>query len=531
MLASEAYLTHSQEVKRLIGLLLREIAIELNTAQVGGSITASAYDTGWVATLRDHHNPALLAFPETLEWLLARQNQAGSWGEPGPYGLLPTLSCLMALLKAPCPTDRIMHATAKAHTWLTRELTLWQVQKFEGVGFEVLAPTLLSELEKLGNCYSFEGKAALLKLYTEKLKTNGLEQVYRGKSNLIHSLEAFGSDLEFQRLKPLQGTDGGYGSSPAATAALLLNSPEWDTGAANWLKNLTQHPFEPLRGGVPTAYPIDVFEIAWVLINLKAGGFDCYKTQHSGVVQVLRDWLEKSLISGGASISASPQMPPDSDDTAMVIAAIHGYGGKASAASLLNFEREAHFACFEGERGESVSANANVLGAFLSLPGIERIQYQSQIRKAADYLITTMQEEGYWSDKWHISPYYPVYRAVSGLSNYSVRGVQAKLKQVGNWLLETQSVSAGGWGINGRCTLEETAYAILSLRALERGFQTSAETSRYEKAISRGQGYLWETLGEYYPDRLWEMPRLWRGKELYLPQRVVLSAALAALLP
>ena len=62
----------------------------------GGAISPSIYETGRIAVLA----PWLPFRLERVEFLLASQNQDGSWGGPDGYGLVPTLSAADALLAA-----------------------------------------------------------------------------------------------------------------------------------------------------------------------------------------------------------------------------------------------------------------------------------------------------------------------------------------------------------------------------------------------------------------------------------------------
>lgn len=248
--------------------LLEDVVADLDEKWGGGEMSAAVYDTAWVAMVRDPHDPKKLAFPHSFNWLLKHQAADGSWGGPFPYPLLPTLATLLALLKAPEPTEESNYAVERAKAYLRNAFTQWSVNDHESIGFEVLAPSLFEELEKLGVVFEFQGKGELLKIRSQKLLIAAPELIYSGQSNLIHSLEAFGSSLDFKRLKQQQATNGSYGASPSATAAVLIYGPEWDSAAAEWLTHLSNRAFDGVKGGMPNAYPIDAFEGAWVLYNL-----------------------------------------------------------------------------------------------------------------------------------------------------------------------------------------------------------------------------------------------------------------------
>ncbi|HKT01990.1 MAG TPA: hypothetical protein VJT31_20885, partial [Rugosimonospora sp.] len=63
----------------------------------GGRVSASVYETGRLVALR----PDLPGHRARLDFLLARQAPDGSWGAPGGYAVVPTLSATAALLTRP----------------------------------------------------------------------------------------------------------------------------------------------------------------------------------------------------------------------------------------------------------------------------------------------------------------------------------------------------------------------------------------------------------------------------------------------
>jgi halimadienyl-diphosphate synthase len=551
-----------------IARLLAELVLDLDATKqsIGtGAMSQAAYDTAWVAQVRRPDNCAQLAFPEAFDWLLFHQASDGSWSGPGSYALLPTMAGLLALVAAPpaYQTEATLQAAARARAYLEEQLRGWSVASHESVGFEVLAPGLLTRLEQQGGVkFEFSGKAELMALYHQKLALAGPELIYRGQSNLIHSLEAFGASLDWDKIKTLQAANGSYGCSPAATAAVLIYNPRWDQAATDWLTGLVQRNANrvELAGGMPNAYPIDAFEISWVIYNLlhatAANPVILGQRQFKALPQLV-NWLRSSVGPKGASISCFGGLPTDSDDTGVVLAAlsladpVHGRGFEAQELArycFSPFERPGYFACFEGERGESTSANSHVLAALLlasstglgSTPATgaylrEHNWVEESVTKIVNFLYSVRTKEGFWLDKWHLSPFYATASAVLALAEHPDPHAANLLRPTVQWVLQTQSISDGGWGGTSSSpsstTLEETAYALQILQTLlpKPGLILStAERGQAELALDRGLAYLWRRLHYYYyqPDQL---PPLWRGKELYTPQRVVLSAALGVL--
>lgn len=66
-------------------------------------LTASSYDTAWVAMVPSLKCPQFPCFPECVDWLLDNQLPNGSWGVPHHRPLLikdalsSTLACVLAL--------------------------------------------------------------------------------------------------------------------------------------------------------------------------------------------------------------------------------------------------------------------------------------------------------------------------------------------------------------------------------------------------------------------------------------------------
>src|ERR1700732_2448191 len=88
-----------------------------------GAISAAAYDTAFVARLRQPDDPKAMADPQTLGWLLRSQNDDGSLGPTLPIPkdkLVSTLSALVALADLPQPLqDGLVHrARTKALRFL-----------------------------------------------------------------------------------------------------------------------------------------------------------------------------------------------------------------------------------------------------------------------------------------------------------------------------------------------------------------------------------------------------------------------------
>lgn len=507
-------------VRRMAAELLASMSADYHPEFGGGAMTATAYDTAWVAMVRDHRDPEQLAFPLSLAWLLAHQEEDGSFSPPFPYTLIPTLAALLAFRKS--PGSAAARAAERAEAYIRRAIDGWSVNKFESIAFEVITPALLLELEAFGVALDFPAKAPLLKLFAEKLSIAGPELLYSGHSNLLFSLEAFAGSLDYERLRSQQADNGNFGCSPSSTAAALIHGKTWNPRAARWLTHLTERRCGGHPGGMPNAFSIDTFEASWVLYNLANGGFDLRRDFPGPAVPSLVDWLRGSLSPQGASFSRFSRVPADADDTGVVLAALNLAGEAMPADALLSFERDADYACFERERGASPSANAHALAALLTLSPERRAAVSKSVQKLVEALYDARHLDGSWQDKWHSSPYYATACSVLALAADENAATKSRLRPTVDWILETQA-SDGGWGYRGDSTLEETAYAMQVLQAAS---SKAAFDARLEAARARGARHLWVNLADCHERR---HAKLWLGKELYAPSRVILSAVLGAL--
>jgi halimadienyl-diphosphate synthase len=512
--------------------LLQEVAGDLDSYWGGGDISPSGYETAWVAMVRDPRRPEQLAFPESLEWLLRSQQRDGGWQGRLPHSMLPTLAARLALAKAPRQTLRVRRAGDRAEKYLGRMLPRWDLSSYDSPLIEFLLPVLIDELAALGVPTVAPQLSALGDRRIQKLKRLPLELLYSGRSNLIHGLEGLSSVLDYNQLRRVQSPNGGYGNSPSATASVLIYGPGWDSRAAGWLRRLVERGFGGTRGAMPSSHPADTFEVAWVLHFLQQAGqrLDPKRIQTH---RLLIDWLQECLADEGASFARSLGLPADVDDTAMVLAVLQRCGVPLPLDRLWHFETPHHFVSYAGERISSTTANAHVLEALLSARPLPRkgrdqiLRHTRATRKLVDYLSDQRDPRGYWLDKWHLSPYYATLSCVLALARAPLPPVRQELSVTLDWLLETQD-GGGGW-CRGAATAEETAYALLALRALEKVLPFHRPESRRQ---ARESGRRWlGALGrsEGVAHAFTAAPALWIDKSTYAPARVIRAAILAAL--
>lgn len=451
-----------------------------------GHMDPVAYDTAWLARVR------MPAFPEAWSWLRDHQHPDGSWGAEVPFlpdRLAATAAAVVALAEAdrdgvrPAPPGAVQAGLGALHRLMDQYRT--EPPAVETVGFELIVPALLDEAAGLGLAVP-AGPPEMLRRRAAKLARLPRGWAERPPGSLLHSLEGW---VDGTVPDACLDTAGSCGNSPSATACHQRRVPS--PRAEAYLRRVVS------GGGAKDVAPFEVFEIAWVLDHLALAG--CNPCDPALVPFVER--VAAARRTDGWGISAVG-VEADADDTALALIGLGRARRTAPVQVLDGFERDEGFACFAFERGASVSANIHVAyaAARLGHPRVEAI-----VAKVAAYLRATRAPEGFWTDKWHLSPLYPTGRAVVALHAFSPDLTAPALR----WLQETQRAD-GSWGMWGGSP-EETAYAVQALCAAG-----VAEPG----AMARAAAYLAGSV---------DRPALWIGKGLYCPRRVVDAAVAAAL--
>jgi hypothetical protein len=239
------------------------------------------------------------------------------------------------------------------------------------------------------------------------------------------------------------------------------------------------------------------------------------------VAAQLGPWLAAQITTNGCGAGAA--LAPDSDDTAIVMFALHALGHPSSPHHLFAYEEDTHFATFPGERTVSCSTNAHVLEVLraASENGYRGNNVARGIRKATCYLLDTQDSVGRWDDKWHASPFYATACAVLALHTDEQPRVIAAVDRAIAWVIQQQR-SDGSWGCWSG-TREETAHALQTL--LVAGANRNLPGRR--DALTGGLRFL---AGEVTVSAVHgEEAPLWHGKELYAPRRLVDMLALITL--
>lgn len=482
-----------------------EIAFELENilAVLGkGRVNSVAYDTAWVARLDDMYSDA--GFGEALPWLRRQQHADGSWGGDVLHyhdRFICTLASAIALqMMGRGASD--MSRVERAVDFLWREHLRLRLDAHETIGFPVLALSLIEEAHLLGldvphNVYkdadAIDRKLSILQ-HSPHLWRN---------STMSFSLEAIRA--LFPDSPDFLETNGSVGTSPAATAALLLRSEHISEDALDYLAATVL-----ADGGAPNVAPIDTFEIAWGLNFLRNVG--AISPDEPAVRRALNALWSAWSPEKGMGFSSFYSIS-DLDDTAVGYSVLRWGGYPVDTNIFAQFEEEDHFRCFPHEIDPSISAALRLVGALKMDDGHPK--HDAWMHKVLGMLRRSYSAGAMWFDKWHASPYYPLLLSVHALRGLADDIVSAQIRLV----LASQHQD-GGWGFYGYSTPEETAYALLALLYWDESVNRNGRVDAGR--IRAGAAYLTEHFGN-------TLTPLWLGKCLYTPEFVVRSVIVAAI--
>lgn len=256
--------------------LIHQVADDCEAGSLG-SASVAVYDTAWVSMVCRHDQ---WVFPKCFQYLLDTQAANGGWdsGYSLDDGLLNTMASLLALVahaKGPSADvydnmPDLQARISKAKSYLGANFQLWEVDTAMNVGFEILVPAMLSMLEIEDIHFEFPGRKALNALKTSKMNRFDVETFYSSPSAQLHSLEGLVGRIDFDRLCHHK-TLGSMMGSPASTAAYLIHASVWDDEAERYIRKVIDKGSGQSRGGVPSVFPMPVFESTWV----KPRSFKC----------------------------------------------------------------------------------------------------------------------------------------------------------------------------------------------------------------------------------------------------------------
>jgi hypothetical protein len=485
---------------------LRHVIADLG--KNGGQISPSVYDTAQVIRLAP---PSEGMWP-ALNWLAGQQQPDGGWGDPAmPHArAVPTLAAVLALhTHGTRSYERV--AVHTGLVFLRRQATDWErLSDNLPVGVELLLPYLLEESANIGLELSQRPYAALLELGNRRRQLIATLSLRAG-TPAVHSWEAWGVDPD----PGLIDGSGGVGHSPAATAAWLWAAGEHDAlahtraTARNYLEQAAAATDVGIPGVVPTVWPIVRFEQSNALYALFVAGLLKHPGLHD-VVQPQIDSLARALRPDG--LGMSDFFISDGDDTSKALAVLHADGRSIDRNALNSFVTGDHFCAYPNELQPSLSVTAHAIH-LLSLLNLEH-------SRPLSFVTARQLRDGRWlGDKWNGSWLYTTTQAMIAIQQTDSSDVMSSAVEA----LLLHQHNDGGWGTRDS-TAEETAYAILALRALRSG---RVLIPAAQQALAHGEDWMRANYRPFYRSSV----ACWLGKEIYRPYRLARTIELAATFP
>lgn len=490
---------------------MKNLVVDLLSKIDNGKVSSTAYDTAWVARLGEID---WQLSNQALNWLCEHQLPDGSWGAAQPFyyhdRVISTLSAMIALTyRGRRSQDKTQ--IEKGLIALER-ITSGATQGLQAdpsgatVGFEMIAPTLVAEAERLGIIQQ-QGERILgrLKHFREaKMKKLAGLKISR-EITAAHSAEMAGADnLQLLDIENIQEINGSVSNNPAATAYFASIVKPGDQKALNYLKNAVNK----FDGGIPSFSPLDIFERVWVLWNLSLANLHKDNDIRDLCLPHV-NYLESHWKAGQGLGFSSTFSLTDGDDTSVGYDVITKLNGNVDVEAIFQYEEEEWFRCYGLEITPSIDVNLHVLGA-LKEAGYNRNHLA--VQKLLNFVKQNRKFNSFWTDKWNVSPYYTTSHVIIECLDFE----DEMCEQAVNWMLSTQNAD-GSWGFHNASTAEETAYCAQAL-------------------------VLWKKHGKNVPIEKLELAKhwlrnhiddphqpLWIDKSLYSPELIVQSVIMSAL--
>src|SRR5215216_1510529 len=307
--------------------LITELIGEIGPGHMG----STAYDTAWSARLGEV-DWGLSS--RSLAWLAEHQLPDGSWGAAAPMYYHDRVLCTLAAMIA------LTYRGRRGQDKLQIEKGRLALERIVGgatqglqadpngatVGFEMIAPTLAAEAERLG-IIKRQGDRILGRLSKQRAKKLAYlkDNMINRHVTMAFSAEMAGTDGKHMLdIENLQESNGSIGLSPSATAYFATYIKKGDEASLTYLRNLAK-----TDGGLPNVAPFDVFEIAWALWNLSFIP-DVKKNEklQPHIDFLANAWQPKRGVGFAANYSVK-----DSDDTGLVYDALLRFGHEKDLAS------------------------------------------------------------------------------------------------------------------------------------------------------------------------------------------------------
>ncbi|MFV2016789.1 MAG: hypothetical protein ACC656_15260, partial [Candidatus Heimdallarchaeota archaeon] len=316
-------------------------------------------------------------------------------------------------------------------------------------GFEFIFPSLLQKIKVIRENANIE---KIIKIRQQKLDKLPLELIVKEKTPKNFSLEFLdGVDINLDHFVEKNGS---IATSPATTSWYLgqqeNSSPEIKKAMERYLLGIQNY-----DGGFSSFADYKLMNVPFVLYPLTKIGLTSKVYKNIIEIFLQPHWQKEG-------VGHSQYFPmTDADDTSVSLYLFEKYktietNDEKYWKALDNYKRDNFYVTYPYEVVSSHLVNLHVLDLFNETDHPDKDQKLAKLVTYFERVIT--KETGIGEDKYHASPYCQNCHGVLAFAeNYPQLS-----NQLIDWFWDNQQVN-GLWGSFGKESVEETAYAVLSI--------------------------------------------------------------------
>nr|ALJ30097.1 kaurene synthase-like protein [Stevia rebaudiana] len=257
-------------------------------------LSASAYDTAWVAMVPSPNSPLSPCFPDCLKWVMDNQLDDGSWGLVNhTHHLFPlvkdTLSSTLASIVALKKWNVGEYQINKGLSFIESNLASASDENEPSpVGFDIIFPHMLEHAKDLSIKLPLEEKDLRLFLHKRELELKRCHSKER-ESYMAYISEGLGSSYDLNMVMKYQMKNGSILNSPSASSAALIHHE--NVGCLNYLTSV----LKKFGSAVPTLYPLDLYVWLYMVDQLERLGITRHFTVEIQTVldEAYRCWMQR----------------------------------------------------------------------------------------------------------------------------------------------------------------------------------------------------------------------------------------------
>ncbi|XP_074588496.1 ent-kaur-16-ene synthase, chloroplastic-like [Curcuma longa] len=270
------------------GSIERRISMQFEKIQ----LSASSYDTAWVAMVPSPTSPTHPCFPQCLDWILKHQHSDGSWGLDHfqPFlvkdYLSSTLACVIALQRWKVGQEQVR----KGLDFIgSNSASILDEHLQSPIGFDIVFPGMFEYAINIGLDVPIEHHqigSMLGRRNAQLIREQG--SCNARETYLAYVAEGLGNAHDWKETMKYQRKNGSLFNSPATTAAAMMH--RYDSKAHEYLHSLLLK-FDD--GSVPTLYPVDVHTHLHLIDSIeKLGIAEHFRLEIKSILdKTYRSWL------------------------------------------------------------------------------------------------------------------------------------------------------------------------------------------------------------------------------------------------